>query len=206
MVILSLAIIFLMKSQTTLGMLKGMESFLSLIIVLSFLQIVNGKDATLIEGPDGPLLVLPWFGGIALFATASLTFWAIHVKSRNVKIDDVDVTGSEFPITKTSALMAKEIKKLNKTVDRLDFIASLALGWTLVLVPFYIVFVLLWLISLFTDSVIVLINGSWQDVLVGIMVWGIANLLFLLILNLYSTGRRLTRYSEIMSKLDPELL
>ena len=206
MLILSLAIVVIMKPETSLGLLKGVQSFLSLVILLSFLQIVSGKGATLIEGSDGPLLFLPWVGGIMLFVTASVAFWVVYAKSRKVRIDDISAIETEFPITKTSALMAKEIERLNKTVDRLDFVASLTLGWTLVLVPFYLVFVLLWLVSLFTDSVNVLVNGSWRDALGGIMVWGIANLLFLLIFNLYRIGRRLARYSEILAKLDPELL
>ncbi len=194
------------KPETTLGLLKGIQSFLSFILLLSFLQIVGGWDAVLVTGPDGPLLVLPWSGGIVLFMLAVLTFWAVHSRTRKLQIDVFDPIQSEFPITKTSTLMAKEIERLNKTVDRLDLVASLALGWTLVLVPFYIVFVLIWVISFFSDRITVFISSSWQDVLGGIIVWGIANLLFILILDLYRIGKRLARYSEILAQLDPELL
>lgn len=69
--------------------------------------------------------------------------------------EDLDLGQSPFPITKTSALMAKETERLNKTIGLLDFVASLTLGWTLVLIPFYIVFILLWIVSLFTDKILV---------------------------------------------------
>lgn len=160
----------------------------------------------LINGPEEPLLVLPWGGGAILFVMSSLVFWGVHKRILKLRFDDFDFSQSSFPITKASALMAKEIERLNKTIGQLDFVASLILGWTLVLVPFYIVFVLLWVASLITDKVVVLFGGLWQDVLGIIVVWGIANLLFMLILKLYRIGRRLAKYSEILAKLDPELL